>query len=66
MPSDNFVPKLLQKSIISGPDSRKLFVLEEKGKKWIGKNHKKKGFTFQIDKDFMKDVETKNVIKVCF
>lgn len=37
MPSDKFVPKLLQKSIISGPDSRKLFVLEEKGKKWIGK-----------------------------
>lgn len=67
MPSDNFVPKLLQKSIISGPDSRKLFVLEEKGKKWIGKNiNKKNGFTFQIDKDFMKDVETKKCDKGLF
>lgn len=67
MPSDNFVPKLLQKSIISGPDSRKLFVLEEKGKKWIGKNiNKKKGFTIQIDKDFMKDVETKKCDKGLF
>ena len=67
MHSEDFVPKLLQKSIISGPDSRKIFVLEEKNKKWIGKNvNKKIGFTFQIDKDFMKNVETKNVIKVCF
>ena len=32
MHSDDFVPKLLQKSIISGPDSRKIFVLEEKNK----------------------------------
>ena len=49
MPSDNFVPNLLNKSIITGPDSRKIFVLEEKNKKWIGKNiNKKIGFTFQI------------------
>ena len=67
MPSDKFVPKLLQKSIISGPDSRKLFVLEEKGKKWIGKNiNKKIGFTFQIDKDLIKSVETKKCDKGLF
>lgn len=55
MPSDNFLPNLLIKSIITGPDSRKLFVLEEKGKKWIGKNiNKKNGATFQIDKDKIK------------
>ena len=67
MPSDNFLPNLLIKSIITGPDSRKLFVLEEKGKKWIGKNiNKKNGATFQIDKDFMKDVETKKCDKGLF
>ena len=67
MPSDDFVPKLLQKSIISGLDSRKIFVLEEKNKKWIGKNvNKKIGFTFQIDKDFMKNVETKKCDKGLF
>lgn len=67
MASDDFVPKLLQNSIIAGPDSRKLFVLEEKGKKWVGKNvNKKKGFTFQIDKDLMKDVETKKCDKGLF
>lgn len=67
MPSEDFVPKLLQKSIISGPDSRKIFVLEEKNKKWIGKNvNKKLGFTFQIDKDFMKNVETKKCDKGLF
>ena len=67
MPSDNFLPNLLIKSIITGPDSRKLFLLEEKGKKWIGKNiNKKNGATFQIDKDFMKDVETKKCDKGLF
>ena len=67
MHSEDFVPKLLQKSIISGPDSRKIFVLEEKNKKWIGKNvNKKIGFTFQIDKDFMKNVETKKCDKGLF
>ena len=65
---NNFVvPKLLEKSILFGPDNRSIFVLEEKGKKWIGKNiNKKKGFTFQIDKDFMKDVETKKCDKGLF
>ena len=38
MSKDDLVPNLLQNSIIAGPDSRKLFVLEEKSKKWIGKN----------------------------
>lgn len=67
MHKDNFVPSLLQNSIIAGPDSRKLFVLEEKGKKWIGKNVKqKKGFTFQIDKDLMKNVDSKKCDKGLF
>lgn len=31
---NNFVvPKLLEKSILFGPDNRSIFVLEEKGKK---------------------------------
>ena len=62
---NNFVvPKLLEKSILFGPDNRSIFVLEEKGKKWIGKNiNKKIGFTFQIDKDLIKSVESKKCDK---
>ena len=65
---NNFVvPKLLEKSILFGPDNRSIFVLEEKGKKWIGKNiNKKIGFTFQIDKDLIKSVETKKCDKGLF
>ena len=67
MHKDNFVPSLLQNSIIDGLDSRKLFILEEKGKKWIGKNVKQKqGFTFQIDKDLMKNVDSKKCDKGLF
>ena len=67
MQKDNFVPKLLQSSIIAGPDSRKLFVLEEKSKKWIGKNVKQKnGFIFQIDKNLMKNVDSKKCDKGLF
>lgn len=67
MSKDDLVPNLLQNSIIAGPDSRKLFVLEEKGKKWIGKNIAQKiGFTFQIDKDFMNDIESKKCDKGLF
>ena len=67
MSKDDLVPNLLQNSIIAGPDSRKLFVLEEKGKKWIGKNITQKiGFTFQIDKDFMNDIESKKCDKGLF
>ena len=65
---NNFVvPKLLEKSILFGPDNRSIFVLEEKKKKWIGKNiNKKIGFTFQIDKDLIKSVETKKCDKGLF
>lgn len=67
MSKDDLVPNLLQNSIIAGPDSRKLFVLEEKGKKWIGKNIAQKiGFTFQIDKDLMNDIESKKCDKGLF
>ena len=67
MSKDDLVPNLLQNSIIAGPDSRKLFVLEEKGKKWIGKNITQKiGFTFQIDKDLMNDIESKKCDKGLF
>ena len=67
MSKDALVPNLLQNSIIAGPDSRKLFVLEEKGKKWIGKNIAQKiGFTFQIDKDLMNDIESKKCDKGLF
>lgn len=67
MSKDDLVPNLLQNSIIAGPDSRKLFVLEEKGKKWIGKNIAQKiGFTFQIDKDLMSDIESKKCDKGLF
>ena len=67
MSKDDLVPNLLQNSIIAGPDSRKLFVLEEKSKKWIGKNITQKiGFTFQIDKDFMNDIESKKCDKGLF
>ena len=52
MSKDDLVPNLLQNSIIAGPDSRKLFVLEEKSKKWIGKN-----ITQKINLNYSSDVK---------
>lgn len=67
MRKGDFVPSLLKKSIIDGPDSRKLFVLEEKGKKWVGKNvNKKIGFSFQIDNKLIKNIESKKCDKGLF
>lgn len=67
MQSNHFVPDLLAKSVIAGPDDRSVFVLEEKGKKWVGKNQSKRhGFTFQVDKDLMKSVETRKCDKGLF
>ncbi len=67
MQNDHFVPDLLSKSLIEFPDNRKIFVLEEKNKKWIGKNlDRKLGVTFQIDNNLMRSVESKKCDKGLF
>ncbi len=59
--------ELLEKSRIAEPDKRKKYVLEERGKKWVGNNvFGKTGFVFQIDEGLIKTVESKKCDKGLF
>lgn len=61
---NKFIPDILKNSILSGPDNRSTFVLEEKNAKYIAenKNHKN-AFSFQIDGSLVKSKDTKKCDK---
>ena len=65
--NDDFCPPLLKNAIIDGPDRRRSFVLKENNAKYeaINKN-KKQAFSFQIDNNLIKTVETKKCDKGLF
>lgn len=60
----SFIPDILKSSIISGPDNRNTFVLEEKNAKYIAnnKNHKN-AISFQIDGNLIKSTASKKCDK---
>src|SRR5574344_1953416 len=65
--NDDFCPPLLKNAIIDGPDTRSRFVLKEKRAKYEALNkNEKQAFSFQIDNNLIKTVETKKCDKGLF